>query len=291
MILCPILGGAAVAKDESDPKEIMKKSRDQSRLSGMEAKTTLEINDGKGNQRIRETSMMSRIFPDGTEKRTILFMAPADVKGTGILIWDYEDKDDNMWVYMPALRKSRKIVSSEKSKNFMGSEFSNSDLASGNLDDFTYAMDGTETIDQQTCWKIKVTPATPKIADDYGISSKTMWISQKDFMPRKTVFMDQEGKLWKEMMYAGIKMMDAKSGKYFPDLSAYERAASLANKFGGAIGQAIADETARQLLGDLFKKPGTTTPTPQQQPVVNEPAGITDLEPATPAADSSIEDL
>jgi len=215
ILLCMVLGITAFPQNITDPKEIMKKSRDQSKLSGMEAKTTLEINDGKGNQRIRETTMASKIFPDGTEKRTILFLSPADVKGTGILIWDYENKDDNMWIFMPALRKSRKIVSSEKSKNFMGSEFSNSDLAVGNVEDFTYIMDGTETIDQQLCWKIKVTPVTPKIAADYGISSKTMWISQKDFMPRKTTFMDSQGKLWKELTYSGIKLMDTKSGKYF----------------------------------------------------------------------------
>lgn len=215
ILLCMALFSMAVAQNGSDPKEIMKKSRDQSKLSGMEAKTTLEINDGKGNQRIRETTMASRIFPDGTEKRTILFLSPADVKGTGILIWDYEGKDDNMWIYMPALRKSRKIVSSEKSRNFMGSEFSNSDLAVGNLDDFNYTLDGTETIDQQVCWAIKVTPATPQIATDYGISYKTTWISQNDFMPRKTLFMDLEGQPWKMLTYSGIKMMDSKSGKYF----------------------------------------------------------------------------
>lgn len=215
ILLCLTIGCSAVAQNVPDPKEIMKKSREQSKLSGMEAKTTLEINDGKGNQRIRETTMASRVFPDGTEKRTILFLSPPDVKGTGILIWDFEGKDDNMWIFMPALRKSRKIVSSEKSKNFMGSEFSNSDLAVGNLDDFTYVMDGTETIDQQLCWKIKVTPANPAVAADYGISSKIMWISQQDFMPRKTVFVDPEGRTWKEMTYSGIKMMDAKSGKYF----------------------------------------------------------------------------
>lgn len=215
ILVCLTFGSMLIGQNPSDPKEIMKKSRDQSKLSGMEAKTILEINDGKGNQRIRETTMMSRIFPDGTEKRTILFLSPADVKGTGILIWDYENKDDNMWIYMPALRKSRKIVSTEKNKSFMGSEFSNSDLVVGSIDDFTYTIDGTETIDQQVCWKIKVMPATPKIAAEYGISSKTMWISQKDFMPRKTAFMDPEGRIWKELTYNGIKMMDTKSGKYF----------------------------------------------------------------------------
>ncbi|MFA6128556.1 MAG: outer membrane lipoprotein-sorting protein [Bacteroidales bacterium] len=215
LLIGVLLGSSVLGQSLSDPKEIMKKSRDQSKLSGMEAKTTLEINDGKGNQRMRETSMASRIFQDGTEKRSIIFLAPADVKGTGILIWDFEGKEDNMWIYMPALRKSRKIVSSEKSKNFMGSEFSNSDLAVGNIDDFIYAMDGTEIVDQQICWKIKVTPLTPRIAGEYGFSLKTMWVSQKDFMPRKTTFLDTEGKPWKDLTYSGIKLMDAKSGKYF----------------------------------------------------------------------------
>ena len=159
--------------------------------------------------------MASRIFPDGTEKRAILFLSPADVKGTGILIWDYEGKEDNMWIFMPALRKSRKIVSSEKSRNFMGSEFSNADLAVENIDDFTYEMDGTETIDQELCWKIKVKPGTSQIASENAISMKTTWISQKDFMPRKTSFLDPEGKPWKEMSFSGIKLMDAKNDKYF----------------------------------------------------------------------------
>ena len=215
MVIAAMGAVTLMAQAPLDPKEIMVKSREQARLPGLEAKTTLEINDGKGNSRVRETTMNSRIFPDGSEKRTILFLAPADVKGTGILIWDYEGKEDNMWIYLPALRKSRKIVSSEKSKNFMGSEFSNADLAAENISDFTYQDDGTETIGDQPCWKIRVIPASDKVAGEYGMSSKTTWISQKDYMPRKTICYDIKGEPWKEMTFSGIRLMDAKAGKYF----------------------------------------------------------------------------
>jgi outer membrane lipoprotein-sorting protein len=214
-IIAALSAVSMMTQAQTDPKEIMIKSREQARLEGLEAKTTLEINDGKGNQRIRETSMVSRKFPDGSEKRTILFLAPADVKGTGILIWDYEGKEDYMWVYLPALRKSRKIVSSEKSKNFMGSEFSNADLSAESIGDFTYQAEGTETIGDQPCWKIKVTPINEKIAGEYAMSSKTTWICQKDFMPRKTIVYDNKGEAWKEMTFSGIKLIDAKAGKYF----------------------------------------------------------------------------
>lgn len=214
-VMALLAGSVLMAGSGPDPMEIMKKSRDQSKLSGLEAKTTLDIFDGKGNKRTRETTMASRIYPDGTEKRVIVFLAPADVKGTSMLIVDYENKQDEMWIFMPVLRKSRKIVSTEKSKSFMGSEFSNADLAVGNLDDFTYSLEGTETVEGENCWKIKVTPVTPAVASENGISFKTTWISQRDYMPRKTQFTSQDGQLYKDLVYGGIKLMDPKNNKYF----------------------------------------------------------------------------
>jgi hypothetical protein len=196
-------------------REVMERSRNQAKLSGLESKTTLEIFDGKGNKRVRETTMASRVFPDGTEKRVIVFLAPADVKGTGMLIFDYPDKQDDMWIYMPALRKSRKIVSTEKGKSFMGSEFSNSDLSVGALEDFNYQFEGNEVMDGTDCWKIRMTPANATLAAEEGGSGRVTWIGKKDYMPRRTDFLDKEGKVWKELTYGGIKLLDPKGGKYF----------------------------------------------------------------------------
>jgi len=200
---------------DNDPKEILRKSREQAKVAGLETKTTLEIHDGKGSTRIRETTMAMRIFPDGTEKRVIIFLSPADVKGTGMLIVDNDKKEDDMWIYMPALRKSRKIVASEKSKSFMGSEFSNSDLSIGNLDEFTYQLEGSDKVGDENCWKIQVMPATPSIAADYGVAYKIMWISQKDYMPRKTQFFGPDGSVAKELTFSGIKLLDPKANKYY----------------------------------------------------------------------------
>ncbi|MFO7617940.1 MAG: outer membrane lipoprotein-sorting protein [Bacteroidales bacterium] len=212
-----ILSLAMPSFGQSPPtaREVMARSREQAKLSGLESKTTLEIYDGKGNKRVRETTMASRVFPDGTEKRVIVFLTPADVKGTGILIFDYTDKPDDMWIYMPALRKSRKIVSTEKGKSFMGSEFSNSDLSVGALDDFAYQLDGSEVMDGTDCWKIRMTPANAAIAAEEGGSGRITWIAKKDYMPRRTEFLDKEGKVWKELIYGGIKLLDQKGGKYF----------------------------------------------------------------------------
>jgi hypothetical protein len=114
-----ILGLNVLAQD--DPKQIMQKAQDAMTMAGLESINTLAISDGKGNQRIRKFSSAQKT--DSSKKVTKMvmrFLEPADVKGTGILTFDYENKDDEMWLYMPALRKVRRIVSSEKSKSFMG---------------------------------------------------------------------------------------------------------------------------------------------------------------------------
>jgi len=214
VIMSLLLAGSVHAQNPS-ARDLIEQSRKATRLDGLESVTRLEIHDGKGHVRIRETTMASKIYPDNTEKRVIVFTAPADVKGTAMLIFDYPDREDDMWLYLPSLRKVRKIVSSEKSRSFMGSEFSNADLSIGTLDDFNYRLDGTETIDGTTCWIVRITPANEQIKSTYNLSSKTLWIAKKDKVPRKASFIDQRGKPWKALTYSGIKIMDQKHRKYF----------------------------------------------------------------------------
>ena len=97
--------------------------------------------------------MASKTFEDNTEKRIIKFISPAEVQGTGILIYDYENRPDDMWIYLPALRKTRRIVSREKSNSFMGSEFSNADMTAPSLEDFEYTLLGSEKIDETDAGK------------------------------------------------------------------------------------------------------------------------------------------
>jgi outer membrane lipoprotein-sorting protein len=208
---------AAFSFAEEGAGQIMQKSMDAMTLAGSESISTLTINDGKGNQRVRKFSSAQKT--DASKKVTknvMRFLEPADVKGTGILTFDYEDKDDDMWLYMPALRKIRRIVSSEKTKNFMGSEFTNSDITKPSIAEYTYKMLGTESIGDVECWKIEVLPATKEIGAEYGYSKKVSWIGKADYTARKNEFYDLEGKLLKVMMTEKIKLLDEKNKKYLP---------------------------------------------------------------------------
>ena len=80
-----------------NPKDISRKSADAIALCTMEMTTTLKIMDAKGNTRSRTLNMASKKFGDVT-KMMMKFTDPADVKGTSILIFDYEDRADEMWI-------------------------------------------------------------------------------------------------------------------------------------------------------------------------------------------------
>ena len=175
--ICVLLAGF-VSLSAQTAREIMDMSRENSKLRGLEAVSTLIIRDDRGRERVRTTAMASRIFGDGSEKRIIRFLEPPDVRGMGMLIFDHEEKEDDMWVYLPATRKSRRIVASEKSSSFMGSEFAKADMSAPDPSDFTYSLLGEEEIGERTCWKVQTRPVSREKEDEYGFLRKISWVEK-----------------------------------------------------------------------------------------------------------------
>jgi len=210
-----IMGLCFLSFATPDGREIMQKSRNASKLDGMEAISTLRIYDAKGRERVRQTSMASKLFENGaTEKRIIRFLSPAEVKGTGMLIFDYDKRNDDMWIYMPALRKTRRIISNEKSKSFMGSEFSNADMSAPSLEDFNYTLTGSDLVGGTDCWIVEVVPVNEDIMDEVGFDRQLAWIGKKDFVFRKAEYYDEDDELLKQMISSDVRQMDTSGKKY-----------------------------------------------------------------------------
>ena len=214
-IILGAVGLTLLSNTPPDGREIMQKSRDVSKLAGMEAVSTLRIYDAKGRERVRQTSMASKLFENGaTEKRIIRFLSPAEVKGTGMLIYDYDERNDDMWIYMPALRKTRRIISDEKSKSFMGSEFSNADMSAPSLEDFDYTVSGSGFIEGTDCWIIEVVPVDEDVVDEVGYDRQVAWVGKQDFVFRKAEYYDEDDVLFKQMISSDIREMDSSGKKY-----------------------------------------------------------------------------
>ena len=198
---------------------ISSKSNDLISLSSMEMNSTLKIYDPKGNVRERQLITNSGKFGD-VAKVLVKFTAPADVKGTALLIYDYDNKADNMWIYMPALRKVRRVVSNERGKSFMGSEFSNADMSKPSASDFNYKLLGTEKFENNDCWKVESTCKTKEIQNEQGFSKKISWIDKSNYLCYKIEFYDNSGKLQRIELLSKYKKLN--NGKYFAYLMTME---------------------------------------------------------------------
>ncbi|HAM10055.1 MAG TPA: RND transporter, partial [Bacteroidales bacterium] len=167
LIILPVIKAAAQLPD---PEEIMNKSRELSLVGALSANITLTITEKNGSNRLRTISMSTKSYQEGVEKRFLKFLDPPDVRGTSMLIVDNKVAADEMWIYLPALKKTRRIVSTEKGKSFMNSEFSNSDMASPPLSDYVYKH--TPESGKNNQYIIESIPADEDKADEYGYTRK-----------------------------------------------------------------------------------------------------------------------
>jgi len=194
--------------------EISKKAAATVELSNFEMTQTLSIFDAKGNQRVRQTTSKSLNSGDAT-KTLIVFNSPADVAGTSMLVYDYDSKEDDMWIYLPALRKSRRIVSTEKKQSFMGSEFTNSDMSKPNENEYNYKKLADKNINGTICYAIEMVPISKDIEKKYGFSKKVCYIDKVKYLTQKVEYFDATGKITREMVLSKYEPVNGVSGKYF----------------------------------------------------------------------------
>lgn len=188
----------------------MNKCRDLTLTGSLSATVNLLITEKNGASRARTILMTTKSFADGTEKRLIRFTEPADVRGTSMLIVDNKEIADEMWIYLPALKRTRRIVSSEKGKTFMSSEFSNADMSSPTPSDFTNKFAPGSGKDNQ--WIIESTPAGENIAEEYGYSRKISYISMDKCQINKMEFYNFDNELFKTIEIE--KVYPLPDGKY-----------------------------------------------------------------------------
>jgi outer membrane lipoprotein-sorting protein len=203
----PFLGVAAQQPEASD---IMNKSRELTLTGSMKATVHMSITEKNGSSRSRTIQMATKSYDAGQEKRFIKFIDPPDVKGTAMLIIDNENSPDDMWIYLPALKKTRRIVSSEKGKSFMSSEFSNADMTSPAIADFSYKhLEGSGKNNE---WIIESLPVNDEKADEYGYSKKISHVSTDKNQILKMEFYNFDNELFKVIEIKGIHPLQ--EGKY-----------------------------------------------------------------------------
>ena len=146
-----------------------------------------------GDQVVRKmTNETTETEGDG-DRSLSTFLWPADVKDTRMLTWSHKDGEDDQWLYLPALKRVKRISSRNKSGAFMGSEFSYEDLGSQEVEEYHYTWLADEDYEGRACWKLERVP----VSDKSGYSREVGWFDKEYMNPLRIEYFDRKGELLK----------------------------------------------------------------------------------------------
>ena len=210
--LVMLAAGPALAIDanETDAKKIMLAVNAQPDGDKVVARMKMAVRDSQGREKARVVQSKSIDFKGGT-KQILIFESPADVRNTGLLSIDYDDgaKDDDQWLYLPSLRKSTRISSSDKSGSFMGTDLTYADMTEQDPSTYDYKMlDANAEVKGEACWKIEARPNTEKVKKETGYVKSVMFISKEKMMPLQVKNWVRDGKKLKYIKFKDIKKVD-----------------------------------------------------------------------------------
>ncbi len=169
-------------------RDIMQKVNDRDDGDRSISEMEMILIDKNGKQRVRKIKTYGR--EQGQQTQSLMFfLTPADVKNTGFLTYDYDEsgKDDAQWLYLPALRKTKRIASGDKSGSFMGTDLNYSDMTSPDIDLYKYTLMKETKVRGQKVWQIKSVPKTKAEAEKSGYSKSVIWIRQDNYMMTRAV--------------------------------------------------------------------------------------------------------
>ena len=188
-----LISGLIFAQDLSG-LEVIQNVYNRPTGNDMTGNLVMTIENSRGNQRVRKIKQYLKDF--GKDKKKIMFfLSPADVKNTSFMTWSYDDesKSDDQWIYLPALKKVKRISSDSKGDYFMGSDFTYDDLGD------RHPMDDTHTILREEVMGGKETIVIESIPKDeeYMYSRTVTWVMKDTWIGLKKEFYDEDDDLLK----------------------------------------------------------------------------------------------
>jgi outer membrane lipoprotein-sorting protein len=176
-------------------EEIIGKSQNAFLYQGDDFKTrvVMKLINKNGKERLREMTMLRKNYKAGDQKYFIYFFKPSDVRDMTFMVYKYAGKNDDRWLFVPAINMVRRIAAEDKASSFVGSDFTYEDISGRDPVDDTHELLREEPINGRDCYVIKSTPK----AGDMAYSYKLSWIDKAHFLPLKAEFFDRRGELYR----------------------------------------------------------------------------------------------
>lgn len=214
LVTCLLFGinSLSYAADGLSGNEILDQLNEDSSIITSSGVTT--VNLITENKKGQQTSNQLKIYVKDEEevsKQLLEYLEPADVEGTKFLSINYEGKEESdMWLYLPALGKERRIAGNQTKDNFMGTDFTYEEIGGGG--NYREEYDAERLTDQiikgYECYQLELKP----LNQDSEYSKVMMWVWQEEMMPIQVEFYDLDGRLYKKLDYN--KLTEDEDGKY-----------------------------------------------------------------------------
>ncbi len=146
------------------------------------------LQDRRGNITERVMKMRSLEIPEDGDKSLIVFDSPRDVRGVATLSHAHKTKPDEQWLYLPALKRVKRVASKNRSGPFLGSEFSLEDLSFQEVEKYSYRYLRDEVLDGQDCHVVERIPTDPYS----GYTKQIVWFSKADLLSRQVHHYDRK---------------------------------------------------------------------------------------------------
>ncbi len=198
------LGATPAAASDAD--DIVAKANHMAYYQGQDgkAKVHMSIVDSEGRERTRDFTILrlnTGDQPDGEQKFYVFFRRPADVNKTAFMVWKHPGRDDDRWLYLPALDLVKRIAASDERTSFVGSHFFYEDVSGRNPDEDTHEL--VEETDN-----FYVLNNVPKDPDKVEFASYKVWVHKATFLPIKSEFVDSSGKVYRTIEALKVDTID-----------------------------------------------------------------------------------
>lgn len=175
-------------------------------------KFTMELIDRRGKKQLRETVSYRKDY-EGERKTVLFFSSPTNVKGTGFLTFDYanHDKDDDQWLYLPALRKTRRISAANRGDYFLGTDLTYEDIKKGTKiseTDFRFETLKEVSMGDRQCYLVEALPVNDRIARELKYSRVHYYIDKDTWISVKNEYWDIGGNPLKTSEIKELKLID-----------------------------------------------------------------------------------
>ena len=199
----------APVQAEMTGAEIMKRNDEVDDGVDQKSNMTMTLINKKGSKRVREVLSYRKDYGKDF-KRIMFFLKPADVKGTALMTFAYDDpeKDDDQWLYIPELRKIKRISSKNKKGYFMGTDLTYVDMGDRDYEDYDYKLLKEESEEGQECYVVESLPKNKKVKKDTGYAKTITWVRKDNFLSVRVDFYNKRGKFFKRLKLENVREID-----------------------------------------------------------------------------------